>query len=48
VLAPDGLVDRIVEELDEKRQRYLSAEFAKGADDRQPVLPFLLTGVANA
>jgi len=48
VLGPDSLVDWIVEELDETRQQYASGAFGKSSDDRQPVLPFPLTGIANA
>jgi len=48
VLAPDSLIDWIVEELDESRRQYASGAFGKSSDDRQPVLPFPLTGITSA
>ena len=48
VLAPESLVAWMVQELDQSRQQYLSGAFAKSADDRQPVLPFVFTTIANA
>jgi predicted DNA-binding transcriptional regulator YafY len=47
VLAPDSLVDWIVEELNATAEQYASGQFGKHDDDRQPTLPFALT-IANA
>jgi hypothetical protein len=49
VLAPAGLVDWVLEELDAARQHYETGRFGTVADsDLQPALPFLFSKIASA